>query len=267
MQRSRSPSWPAPETGCATGGWSGETSMGRGSVTDVGAAVAPGLGPWPHAITRTAATTTARDASAMIDPRPSHSHSCRWRPTVSTLTVPTFDPDSDATCEVLVFRDGLLSPIAHDLQLRAASFEIVIEPEAPRVSVTVDATSLRVVTALRDGRPLPGALRPRDVREIEGTIVDEVLQARRFPAVAYRSRSVTRRDDGFDVEGELTLHGATRPLALPVHRREGRLVVETHLDQRQFGIRPYSAMLGTLKVKATVVVRATLPATGVTLLP
>ncbi|MBK7864043.1 MAG: YceI family protein [Archangiaceae bacterium] len=57
-----------------------------------------------------------------------------------------------------------------------------------------------------------------------------------------------------EIAGRLTLHGVTKDIRLS---RKGN-VVEYALDQRDFGIKQYSAMLGTLKVKPVVKVQITL---------
>jgi len=174
--------------------------------------------------------------------------------------MPSFGPD-DATVEVFVFREGLLARAGHDLLLRATRFEIVTDPGSRAVTVEVDAASLRVASALRDGRPLPGALSAADVREIERTIASTILRAREHPAIRFASEAVEPRDDGgLDVRGRLTLAGVTRPLALAARREGERLVAEARIAQPDFGIRPYSAMLGALKVRPVVAVRATIPA-------
>jgi polyisoprenoid-binding protein YceI len=167
-----------------------------------------------------------------------------------------------ATCEVLTFREGALSALAHDLLLRVTAFELSIDPAAPAVSARLDAASLRVVSAMRDGRPLPDALRPRDVREIEATIAATVLRAPLFPDIRFASTVASRREDGYDVEGTLTLTGVSRPVTVVVRRDGERLVAEVPVHQPAFGIRPYSAMLGALKVKADVLVRVSVPAEG-----
>jgi polyisoprenoid-binding protein YceI len=173
-----------------------------------------------------------------------------------------FGPDA-ASCEVFTFREGMLSAVAHDLRLRVGSFEIAVDPAGSAVSARFDPASLRVESAMRDGRPLPGALRPADAREIEATIAATVLRAARFPELRFASSEVVRRQDGgYDVRGTLTLAGASRPLAFPVRREGERLVAEVTLHQPSFGIRPYSAMLGTLRVKPDVLVRVALPAGG-----
>ncbi len=171
----------------------------------------------------------------------------------------SFGPDQ-ATCEVLTFREGLLSAVAHDLLLRATAFRIAIDPAAPAVSADFEAASLRVVTAMRDGRPLPDALRPADAREIEATIAREVLRASRFPGIRFVSTAASRTQAGYQVTGHLTLCGTTRAVALFARREAGRLSAEVPIQQPDYGIRPYRAMLGTLRVKPEVVVRVTIPA-------
>ncbi len=183
-------------------------------------------------------------------------------PSAKSASERIFGPDA-ATCEVLTFREGALSAMAHDLLLRVTAFELSIDPAAPAaVSARFDARSLRVVSAMRHGRALPGALRPRDEREIEATIASTVLRAARFPEIRFASTDVSRRGDGYDVRGTLTLAGVTRPIGLAVRREAERLVGEVTIHQPAFGIRPYSAMLGTLKVKADVLVRVSVPAEG-----
>lgn len=173
----------------------------------------------------------------------------------------TFGADQ-ATCEVLTFREGFLSAMAHDLLLRVGAFELAMDPDAPSVSARLDAHSLRVVSALRDGRPLPGALRPADVRDIEATIAGTVLRAPRFPEIRFTSTAVSRAAEGYEVRGALALCGATRALAIPVRRDGDRLRAEVTIHQPAFGIRPYTAMLGTLRVRPDVIVRVSVPAEG-----
>lgn len=173
-----------------------------------------------------------------------------------------FGPAGGATLEVLTFREGVLAAAAHDLLLRASEFEIAVDPAGPSVEARVVAASLRVVGALRDGRALPGALSPADVRDIERTIASTVLGASRFPEIRFVSAAVSPRADGFEVRGALSVAGATREIAVPVRRAGGLLLAEAALHQPDFGIRPYRAMLGALRVKPDVVVRASIPAAG-----
>lgn len=149
--------------------------------------------------------------------------------------------------EVLVytFKDGLLSAMAHDLKLRVERVEVEVEGETA-VRATFDASSLRVVTTRKDGADHAGLLPAVMYGEIEKNIRNDVLRSARFPQVKFESTSVSSTE----VVGQLTLCGVTRQVRC---RREGDRV-EARLDVRDFGIKPYTAMLGTLKVKPEVVV-------------
>jgi polyisoprenoid-binding protein YceI len=175
--------------------------------------------------------------------------------------MPTFGPET-ASLELFVFREGVLARAGHDLLVRATKFEVTTDPAARTVTVDVDATSLRVVAALREGRPLPDALSAADVREIETTMAGTILRAPEFPRIRFASEQVSPRGDGFDVRGALTLAGVTRPIAFTVRRDGEQLVAELRLAQPDFGIRPYTAMLGGLKIRPLVGVRAVLPASA-----
>ena len=175
-----------------------------------------------------------------------------------------FDADS-ADCRVFTFRDGLLSMMAHDLELRVTHFALDVDEDRRAVTARFDATSLRVVQASRDGRPMPDALGARERAQIERSVGGDVLHAERFPEVVFASTSATERPGGFAVTGTLTLHGVSRPVDVDVRLDGDRAVAEARVHQPDFGVKPFTAMLGALKVKPDVVVRVTATrAAGVT---
>jgi polyisoprenoid-binding protein YceI len=172
-----------------------------------------------------------------------------------------------AECLVYTFKEGLLSPVAHDLQLRVERFTVDVEARDGGFTVDArfDARSLRVVTAMAHGQPREGALGEADRRKIEHTIVDEVLDAARHPEVHFRSTKIARAGAGYRVDGELTLAARTRAISALTRPSTGAVpgqTAEVVLHQPDFGIRPYSAMLGTLKIRPDVRVRITLPEPG-----
>lgn len=163
---------------------------------------------------------------------------------------------NDAQCCIFTFKEGLLSPVAHDLRLRVARFSIDVDDATSSVVASFDANSLAVDTPMKDGAENPSALSAADKQKIAGQIRDDVLHSARYPEVKFRSTAVRARDDGgYDLEGELTLHGVTRPLAAQTRVVGGRQRLELTLHQPDFGITPYRAMLGTLKIRADVIVR------------
>ena len=164
--------------------------------------------------------------------------------------------ENQAECRLLTFKEGALSALAHDLELAVTRFTIEVSAGLG-VDARFDARSLEVLHALRDGKPT-AALSDDDKRKIERSIVDEVLDANRHPEIRFRA-AATAEGDGFLLKGELTLCGRTRPLEIRARPEGARLVAEVVLHQPDFGIKPYRALLGALKVRADVQIRAAVP--------
>jgi polyisoprenoid-binding protein YceI len=67
-----------------------------------------------------------------------------------------------------------------------------------------------------------------------------------YPTMTFRSTSIRHSEDGFDVDGELTLHGVTRPVTLaldvngftrdPYGGTRAGFSATTELDRGDFGI-------------------------------
>ena len=59
-----------------------------------------------------------------------------------------------------------------------------------------------------------------------------------------------KRKQFYHVKGELTLHGVIQPIELDVTTTTGNnLKGKVTFSQKDFGIKPYKALFGTLKVK------------------
>jgi polyisoprenoid-binding protein YceI len=151
-----------------------------------------------------------------------------------------FGPDH-ATLSVTTGRPGAVARAGHDLLLSVTDWEGTLEVgAASRVEVRVDGGSLKVQEGTGGMQALDD-----DRAGIEQTIDDEVL---RRDQIIFRSTEVTPAGDGVRVRGELTLLGHTRPLALDVALGDGTLTAATVGRQTDFGIKPYSALFGALKV-------------------
>jgi YceI-like domain len=145
-------------------------------------------------------------------------------------------------------RTGAVAKAGHDLLLHVtvwrARVEIGEDPSGSSISLEADPRSLRVIEGTGGMMPLGDD----DRAGIVQTIDDEVLKGRE---VAFRSTSVgsTPGGDRLDVKGELTLAGATRTIALDVAvDGDGGFVGQTTVKQSDWGIKPYSALFGALKV-------------------
>jgi polyisoprenoid-binding protein YceI len=146
---------------------------------------------------------------------------------------------SDGTLWVRTGRTGAVAKAGHDLRLEVTDWKATVGDDG--IELTADATSLKV----REGTGGMQALDDADMANIETTIDDEVLK--REPIV-FRSTEVTETGGGLTVRGDLTLLGATRPVAFDVAIADGALSAVAVVKQTDFGIKPYSALFGALKV-------------------
>ena len=170
-----------------------------------------------------------------------------------------FDATS-AECLIFTFKEGLLSPIAHDLKIRVTRFTLEVDPATRRIDARFDPTSLRVVNAMKNGAEAPDALSDKDKLKIEENIRKDVLEALRYPEIRFVSEGDGTSDH--QLRGTLTLHGVSRPVSASMRDEAGRHIGETPLRQPDFGIKPYSAMLGALRVRPDVTVWLSVPSTS-----
>ena len=166
---------------------------------------------------------------------------------------------SSAECLVYTYKEGLLSAVAHDLAIRVERFEIDVDEGTLALRARFEAASLRVVGPVRGGVTQADGLGTSDRSKIEQSIVEDVLHVGEHASIAFVSSSVATNGASYAIEGDLTLHGRTRRVAFVARPEGDRMVAEIRLHQPDFGIKPFSAMLGALKIKPDVTVRCTVP--------
>lgn len=154
---------------------------------------------------------------------------------------------------VQAFAGGVLSAFGHNpvLSLRDIEGEIRFDPDsAADVSV-----SFRVRPATLE---VTGDVKASDRRDIEKAAREDVLETNKFPEIAFAGSQAAIRQtgDGFfriDVTGDLQLHGTSQKQTVPAQISlvgdQLRAFGDLMLRQTPFGIRLYSAVGGTLKVK------------------
>jgi hypothetical protein len=152
----------------------------------------------------------------------------------------------------------VLGVVGHDLELVAAECAVELDLAARSVAVQIAARSVRVVDAVERGRRKPGALSADDKRKVDRQVAEEVLHAGRFPSIAFRSTHVDATPNGYRVRGRISLHGVEREIAFDAERRGDRIEAEITLHQPDFGIAPFKAFAGALRVHADVIVRVSL---------
>jgi hypothetical protein len=141
----------------------------------------------------------------------------------------SFGPEN-AELTVHTKRGGAAAKAGHDLTIIVDRWNATLDDG--ELVFEADSSSLRVL----EGHGGAFTLDDEQKAGITQTINDEVL----------KGTPITYRD------GALTLNGKTRPLSFEFDGAEGR----AEIKQTDWGIKPYSALFGTLKVADVVEVKA-----------
>lgn len=143
---------------------------------------------------------------------------------------------------VRVYKAGVLSAFGHNHEIAVPLAGGAADTTAHRVELRVNAAALRV----RD----PDASE-KDRTEIQQTMLGpQVLDVQRYPEITFRSTAVEPAGTGaWNIQGNLTLHGQTRPVSVAVSEKAGHYVGHALLSQREFGMKPVRFAGGTVKVK------------------
>lgn len=147
-------------------------------------------------------------------------------------------------------RAGLAARVGHDLTIEIAAWSVEVDSAGPsqepaRVVATMDLRSFVV----RGGTGGAVPLTDRDRAEIEKN-ARRILGVDRHPVAAFESDRIERRAGGGTVTGNLTLHGRSGPAAVEVEELgTDRVRASARVTQTAFGITPYSAFLGALKLR------------------
>lgn len=165
----------------------------------------------------------------------------------------------NSECLLFSYKDGLLARLAHDLKLQVERFSIEVDDTTHAIKATFDPSSIQVACAQIDGRDDPSTLSKGDKKKIYDNVTKDVLRTRKHPEIRFDSTQVVSRGEGFAVEGTLQMYGKSRSIETSVRPDGSRWVAELRLHQPDFGIKPFSAALGALKVKPDVLVRVSVP--------
>ncbi len=158
-------------------------------------------------------------------------------------------------------RSGLGRKAGHDLTLevtRWAASVHVAEPDGSSVTAEIEASSLEVREGTGGVKPLTGS----DRAEIGRVVRGKILHTEAHPVIAFRSTGASGTPEAFTVEGELTIMGVTRPLTLRGQVSGDRLTGGATVVQSRWGIKPYSALFGQLRLADEVAIEFDLTVDG-----
>jgi polyisoprenoid-binding protein YceI len=150
-------------------------------------------------------------------------------------------PDN-ATLSVKTGRRGAAAKAGHDLVIHVTSWEGTLDADGdPAVTLSADGGSLRV----HEGSGGAKALSDDDKENIQGSIDKDILKK---ATITFASTAVTPTDAGLSVTGDLKLNGKTKPITFDLVVDGEALSGTANLTQSDFGMKPFSALFGALKV-------------------
>lgn len=147
-------------------------------------------------------------------------------------------------------RAGLGAKAGHDLTIEVTEWSgvLVVDLEDPSVS----SVQARIATGSLEVREGTGGLKPltdANRAEIKQTIADKILHPDLNPWITFTSTEIDGPPEGFTVVGDLDLCGQTRSFSLSGELRPDRTVqARGAVVQSAFGIKPYSAFVGALRL-------------------
>ena len=148
-------------------------------------------------------------------------------------------------------RGGAAAKAGHDLILEVTSWSAIVDlGERPSIELTADPASIEVRSGSGGLQPLAS----KDRLDIEMSITGKVLG--RTPITFTSSEVHVDGDgDGVVVSGALSIAGQSNAMTTRLElSSDGVIRGSVTIRQRSFGIRPFTAMLGALKVSDNVVV-------------
>lgn len=153
-------------------------------------------------------------------------------------------------------RTGLGAKAGHDLTIEVTRWrgKIAVNAASPAdssVTIEADVDSFEV----REGSGVVKPLTDADRADIKNTLRTKVLHADRYPSIVFTSTRVSGSAESFRIDGDLTIAGVTQPITVQGRLDAGRAVGSAVVVQTRWGIKPYSAFLGALKLRDEVDVR------------
>ncbi len=162
----------------------------------------------------------------------------------------------------LLIRTGVAGPAAamgHRLTLTMRQWRATTRWDADQpvgAELTVEVGSLEVVRGEGGVTPLTA---PEKMLVRSNAL--RSLEVKRHPRITFISKDVEETSNGYRLTGTLTIHGVARPQVIDLRIDDQGanwwLSSETTVRQSEFGIKPYSQLLGALRVADDVVVSFT----------
>jgi hypothetical protein len=152
-----------------------------------------------------------------------------------------------ATIQVFTYKAGLLARVAHDLRLSVQRHELSLQAHKLRGFCAAD--SLKVDGVMTAHGLDATVLSEKDQRQILETVRSEILQSERHPRIEFEGEVKELSSTSFEARGRLRLKSQDRPLVVHLEHKGDHLQAAFELKPSEFGIPPYKALAGAIKLE------------------
>jgi polyisoprenoid-binding protein YceI len=183
-------------------------------------------------------------------------------PAADTRGAQVYTVSSDASrLHILVYRGGKLARLGHNhvVTSRSISGRAWLHPEFERSGFELTVPVQSLIVDDPEDRRAHGADFPLGIsqKDIEGTkrnmLRPEVLDGERYPTISIKCAEVKGTRDSPTVTARITIKEGTRDISVPVQIAidGARLTATGEFDilQTDFGMKPFSVVLGALEVQ------------------
>lgn len=153
----------------------------------------------------------------------------------------------------LLIRTGVAGPAAktgHRLTIAMQSWQATVDWNGKKptgVQLTVSVDSLEVIKGEGGVTPLLGP----ELGIVRSNALKS-LDAKKFPTIRFATTEITEAPGGYRLSGTAEIHGKTRPqsvdLTVEDHGDIWAMSAEVAVTQSDFGVKPYSLLMGAVKV-------------------
>ncbi|WP_326548074.1 YceI family protein [Mycolicibacterium sp. ND9-15] len=156
----------------------------------------------------------------------------------------------DGRLEIRTGVEGRAAKMGHRLTIAMNTWHATVEwsdGEPTKVTLTVDVDSFEVLSGEGGVTPLTGP-----EKGLVRSNALKVLDAKRFPQIVFETSNVEKTSDGYRLAGTLQIHGQGREQCVDVRVQEvnevWRISSEVDVRHSDFGLKPYSMLMGSMKV-------------------
>ena len=166
---------------------------------------------------------------------------------------------AEGELQILTGVAGPAAKMGHRLTIAMASWHADVQwrgRQPVAVELVVDVDSLQVVKGEGGVTPLTGP-----EKGVVRANALKALNAKKYPQITFSAEEIAKAASGYRLDGTVEIHGTSRPQAvdLAVEDVGGVWVMSASVPvvQTQFGVKPYSLFVGSLKVADEVTLKFT----------